>query len=398
MSEGAEEEPHRHTGLEARNIARLQELAANFAAGALRPPIRAAANLLLAQDVASLRKRRATALELPSRTVWLCHRKNFTPTGRGSNAIDLFDVRPRPRAPEIASMVRKSVIKREPEVEQVGWLGEALFYLDIAPRLQVPGLVVPQLYGCKAWQDRLTMVIGYLEPAVVQPAGLERVDRSAGMVGRLGATTHAQRFYEADWVRPVMPRLPPETLFMLEKLAAHCIADAGEQSAIVAAIEHLIGSPDVLSRIRDHAYPCLAHGDLHERNVFAWEGNGRDAAVIDWGKVCRGLVGQDAVLLLLPRYIASDDWGDTDFPDAAERVQREVIAGAVSIDAALDPARIRLGLDLRLVFQAAVFAARSAADWTASDTRGASLRRCARIASMLRYVAGRCDSLLRQYS
>lgn len=387
-----------HTGLEARSLATLRDFVASFDMDALRPPIRAAAKLLLTEDIAPLRDKRATGLELPSRTIWLCHRKSFMPTGPGSAAIDLFDVRPRPRAPAIASMVRKSVSKREPGEEQVGWLGDALFYLGIAPRFQVPGLVVPQLYGCRAGDGRVTMVIEYLEPAAVQPSGLERVDRSAGMVGRLGGITYAQRLHELDWIRPVTPRLPPETLLMLERLAASCIADAGERSNIVAAVERLMSSPDVLGRIRADAYPCLAHGDLHVRNVFAWAGNDRDLAVIDWGKMSRGFIGQDAVLLLLPRYIASGEWGDTSFPGAARRVQNEVIAGAMSVAAGLDPARIRLGLDLGLVFQTAVLAARNAVEWTGGNAGGAHLRRRGRIASVFRHVADCCESLLRQYA
>jgi hypothetical protein len=398
MSNGADAASSQHVGLEGRSFARLQRLIGDFPSEQFRPPIRAATNLLLNHDASLLQDGGVVALELPRRTVWLRHSKTFNPTGPGSASIDLFDVHPRPRAPAIASMVRKTIFKREPGEEQIGWLGEALFYFDVAPRLDVPGLVVPQLYGCKAVQDKVTMIIEYLQPAEVQAAGLERIDRAAGAIGRLGAISHKQELYGADWIRPVTPRLPPETLFALEALTAHCIDDPDEQGRIVTAIENLIGSPDVLGRIRERAYPCLAHGDLHVRNVFTLAGTMADLAVIDWGKVFRGAIGQDAVLLLLPRYIASAEWGHTGFSDAVEHVQQKVIAGALSVDASLDPERIRLGLDIGLVFQAAVLAAKHAATWTQGEGRGPQVQRRARIASMLRHVAERSEALLRQHS
>ena len=398
MSQGADDGPRLHAGLEARSLSRLQRLAGSFPSDQFRPPIRAAAKLLLADDVSSLQSGGDIALELPRRTVWLRHRKTFIPTGPGSAAIDLFDVLPRPRAPAIASMVRKTVYKREPGEEQMGWLAEALFYLEAMPRLKIPGLVVPQLYGCRVERDKVTMVIEYLEPAAAQLARLRRIDFSAGVVGRLGAFTYTNNLFDADWIRPVTPRLPPETLFALESLIAHCIHDTGEQVRIVAAIENLVGSPDVLGRIRESAYPCLAHGDFHVRNVFVMAGADRDLAVIDWGKVFRGLIGNDAVLLLLPRYVVSTEWDETGFSEAVEHVQQKVIAGALSVDPDLDPARIRLGLDIGLVFQAAVLAARNAAIWTQVSDRGPQLQRRNRIASMLRHVADSSEQLLRRYA
>lgn len=387
---------HRHhTGLERKSLERLRALIASFSDGAFRPPLRAAARLLLAAEVETLHNG-PIPLELPRRTVWLNHAETFNPTGPGSAAIDLFEIRPRPEARPAARLVRKTVLRAEASDQRLGWIGEALFYLGIAPRIVLSGAAIPQLYGCRLDENSVVLVLEYLEPFSARTSGLERIASSARLIGRLGAVAHNEQFFLADWIRPVSPRLPPETLFALESIVAHCIPNREEQSRIVSALERLIGSPDTVARIRARGYRSLAHGDLHVRNIFPMANMPGDMAIIDWGKVCEGLIGHDAVLLLLPRFIGSPDWAGMKFETAVELVQRDVIEGALSIDSSLDPARIRIGLEIGLVFQAAVLAARNFSAWTRSD--GQDRQRTARIASMLRHVADITETLQRQHS
>lgn len=210
----------------------------------------------------------------------------------------------------------------------------------------------------------------------------------------LGATTHRSQLCLTEWIRPVSPRLPPQTLFALETAAAHCIQDVAEQRRIVHAFETFIGSPDAVARTKAHGYRSLAHGDMHMRNIFAIAETPGDVAVIDWSKVGEGLIGHDAVLLLLPRYIGSAELGSMSFAAAVDLVQRDVIAGALSVDSSLDPERIRLGLEIGLVYQAALLAARKVSVWTSEDQHGPQQQR---VSSMLRHVADIAEILLRKY-
>ena len=393
MSEETEGGSRQNAGLERMSLDRLRDLISNFSGTVLRPPIRAATAMLLTEKAEALRKG-PVPLELPHRTVWLNHAETFNPTGPGSAAIDLFELRPRPETRPAARLVRKAVFRDVSIEERLGWIGEALFYLEIAPRIALPGAAIPQLYGCKLEEGSAVLVLEYLEPSAARTSGLERIARSAHVIGILGAATHRDQLFLADWIRPMSPRLPPETLFALESIAAHCIPDGDEQSRIVGAFERLIGSPEIVGRIRAQGYRTLAHGDLHVRNIFPMADKPGDVAVIDWGKVCEGLIGHDAVLLLLPRFIGSPDWAGMEFGTAVELVQRGVIAGALSIDPSLDPARVKVGLEIGLVFQAAILAARNLPAWTSSDRQGRT--RTQRLASMLRHVADIVETMLRQ--
>jgi hypothetical protein len=391
MSDEAEYEPRAHSGLEARSVERLRSLIGSFSKSRLRPIYRIAARRLLTGEESDLRSE-TFALELPRRTVWLDHRRTFNPTGPGSGAIDLFCIRSRPRAGAIVKLVRKVVHRPDFIEERLGWLGEALFYLDIAPRISTQGLVIPELYGCSLDGDSIILVLEYLDPDRAQHPDLARIALSARLIGSLGAITHQGRHYEAEWIRPFSPRFPVETLAALESLAAHSIPDADEQSRIVGAFERLIGSPEAIACIRANGYRSLAHGDLHTRNLFAVAGEQNGMAVIDWGKVCEGLIGHDAILLLLPRFIKSEELGSLGFSAAVDLVQQNLISGALSVDPSLDPARVRLGLEIGLVFHTALLAARNSSDWLQLGQEQQQ-----RVASMLRGVAAIAQELLNKY-
>ncbi len=46
----------------------------------------------------------------------------------------------------------------------IQWLAEALFYLDLAPRISGEGITLSDVHGCKATAQGVTLVLSFIPP------------------------------------------------------------------------------------------------------------------------------------------------------------------------------------------------------------------------------------------
>ncbi len=230
-----------------------------------RPPVRRAVDALLSGEAPRPDDPAGVLLELPRRSFRLRHRKGFKLTGAGTGALDLFVLQDQRGGPPIARLIVKTIHRTAAEMGSIQWLAEALFYLDLAPRISGEGITLPDVHGCKATAQGVTLVLSFIPPP--QPPLSPHPERKAAAraIGRFGAVTHLRRLHEAGWLEAVRPRLMPETFLALEALVEAAFPDAAARERCLAAFEAFMGDAGLQRRLDEAGVPCLCHGDLHPK-------------------------------------------------------------------------------------------------------------------------------------
>lgn len=376
----------------------LQVQLADLARQDLRPAIAKATELLLEAGTAQRTIEAPLPFSLGQRRFEIVHRGSFTPTGPGSAAIEHFEVHRLSDGSVIAGLVRKQILRLGHDGEQHGWLYEALFYSGLAAELQMPVVVIPRLFGGMVEPGAITMIIEYL-PTATRPLVLQWYQQTAMAIGKLGAVTSLKELQHTEWLTPYRLGMTTSTLDSLEALAVRCLADARESGRILTLIEELLGNPRLLGAIRSEAYSCVAHGDIHSRNVIRMHAKHEAVGLIDWGKVCSSIIGQDMALPFLPRYVVSRDWSHAgDFAFAAAAVQDAIFQSVSATGPGFQPERVSLGLDLAIVQLTAVFAERFANSFDESLARDEIRRRELRMAEIFRHAATIIEALNNRFA
>lgn len=371
----------------------LQDQLREHPARGMRPAVARAVELLLDPDEARSAAASPLQFNLGPRQFELVHRGAFTPTGPGSAEIDRFALCRVADGAEMAGLVRKRIVRLDHNEEQHGWLYEALFYSGLAPHLQMAGLIIPRLYGCALDKGSITLVIEHLQ-ATTNPAVTPWYQQMARAIGKLGAATGILKMHETEWLTPQRQGMTMDTLDRMEQLALRCLSGAGESQHILGLIEAFLGNPRLLAALRSNAYPCVAHGDIHSRNVIRMQGRQEAVGIIDWGKVCASIIGHDMALPFLSRYVVSRDWSHLgDFGAAAGIVHAAILEGVLAVDPGFEPRRVSLGFDLAIVQLTAIFAERFATSFNESLPPEEIRRRELRMAEVFRHAALIIDNL-----
>ena len=365
----------------------LQAQLAGLAHQELRPAVARAAELLLEAGTAQRAIEAPLPFSLGQRRFEIVHRGSFMPTGPGSAAIGHFEVRRLSDGAVIIGLVRKQILRANHDGQQNGWLYEALFYSGLAPQLRIPGVVIPRLFGGMVKAGAITMILEHL-PATTRPPVTPWYRQTAMALGKLGAVTSLQRLQETDWLAAHHLAMTTSTLDRLEELVCRCCPDAPEAGRILGLIENFLGTPRLATTVKSEAYSCLAHGDIHSNNLIRMDRRIEAVGIIDWGKVCASIIGQDMALPLLPRYVASRDWSHAGgFASAVTAVQDAIIQGVSAIDPSFEPGRVSLGLDLAIVQLTAIFAERFSSSFDVSLGADEIRRRELRMAEVFRHAA-----------
>lgn len=373
---------------------RLRTLAGALREGQ-RPPLRRAADALLTADPEVLRRPEGLVLELPRRTLRLRHRKSFKPTGTGTGAIDLFVLQDERGGPLLARLIRKSIRRTAVEVGNVLWLAEALFYLDIAPRLACDGIAIPEVHGCSVDEGAVTLVMSFMPPPQPPHSVLVQPSVAAQAIGRLGAFSHRHGLHEASWLERVRPRFTPDAFVALEGLIGACVAEPVARDRVLGLFEACLGDTQLQHRLDEKGLRSLCHGDLHPRNLLALDDG--VVAFIDWSHVGVGTIGHDLGRFMLPDFLYAPAWEPYErFGPAIEMMAAEVTAAARSVVPGLPHETVRDAIDRSLIQQAAMLGVtrRNALEKMLSGG-GPQFR--ARLRSVLDYAAAAAAKLIARH-
>lgn len=320
-------------------LQRLRELAKNHPP-APRPGIRSAVSILL--DAAKAVPAGGISVKLPARSLQLLPRRVFRSNGETTAAVELFALRDAARDAGGSRMIRKRIQRQAMDVANIGWLLEALFYLDVAPQLVCEGIRVPRIYGCSADDGAVTLVMEFLRNNSAEVPAADRLRRIARSIGRLGAYTHLHSLYERPWAQRVTHRLNVEALLALEQLVRHSLPGA-EGDRCFLALEDFINDPQLHQTLSEQGIACLVHGDMNPWNVFPMADG--EVGIIDWSYVGWGLIGEDLARLMLPQFVSHPIWADQpDFSQSVRVMTEEVIAGAKTFLPSLDEERVRIAV------------------------------------------------------
>jgi hypothetical protein len=334
----------------------------------------------------------AWRIETPRGTLILQCVQSYPSSGRWSQGVERFELL-RPEGQQPDGLIRK-ILSPEDDAGNANWLTEAMFYLAAAPRIECPGMSLPKLHGCTVEEERAILVMDYVASDPPPADSRTLVTKAARLAGTFGAWTMGAGLHELEWLRPEMPVIDPSALQSLEALAAACFEDKPLVHKLLGHLELTIGDPQRVSRMRAECYECLLHNDFKLRNIIPRDPSLNDLAVIDWGKVCRGMLGHDGVHLLLPAFLSSAESAETeDFGEAVRMVGSAVVEGAQSVNASLEQRRILLGLELALLFQTVVLVGKRGEGWLVKDAFRQEGRLKRRIASMLAFTTATAERL-----
>lgn len=318
-----------------------------------RRPLRLAADVLLSDDPSADDDQRGVRLDLPRRGFTLKRRKSFKPTGTGSAAIDMFVLQDENGGPPVARLICKTILRTAVEMGNTQWLAEAMFYLDLAPRIACDGVAIPEAHGCRVEGQAVTLVLEFIPPPAPPLAPQPDAEVAARAIGRLGAFTHTRGLHDESWLERVRPRLTPEAFLALEAVAEAALPDAAARDRCLEIFESFMGDSSLQRRLDEGGIACLCHGDLHPKNLLqSPEG---DVVFIDWSHAGVGAIGHDLGRLMLPAFLYSPAWErHRDFAAAVDMMAGEVLTGARSLLPAANQEPIRAAIDRALVQQSAM--------------------------------------------
>ncbi len=376
---------------ELETLERVKKLAAQHPP-VQRPGLRDAVALL--RDPQSAFPPEGLPFTLQARTLRLVPRRVFRATGKGTGAVELFVLRDEDKGSVTARMIRKSVRRTALDMSNIRWLTEALFYLDLAPRISCDGIRLPALYGCRADDGAVTLVMEFLKDESADVPKAEWLRASARALGRLGGYTHVHGLYKSPWCERVTYELRPEALLALDHLIHGCLPGAEGENCL-SALQDFIDNPQLHHDISAHGIACLVHGDFQPRNLHHLAGG--EAGIIDWSHVGQGLIGGDLGRLMLPHYVFSPVWAQQgDFAADVRIAEQEVIEGARELIPDLDAGRISVAIAHALLLAVVRVAAVNPEGMTSRLADGDENFR-ARLQSIFRYAAENARQIVARF-
>lgn len=274
------------------------------------------------------------------------------------------------------------------------WLNEARFYIELRDKISRDELYIPKLLNLRVI-DRTTVKLT-LEYMAGCPhiTTLESRARFASAFGNLAGRMHNLGHHHSSWL-PKTRGIGPVSSFTTGISTARKLLLSIDAGGAWRLIEKFIGNADPVRELYFSGIPTLCHGDAGHLNLMEGPSPSQSYIVIDWARVCSGMIGDDLARVIYPWLVTNNQ---TSTADEIVELEAQFLSrytdGASSEVPDLDVTKINWCFQIQLVVLAISFA-RTYSAWL-KKTKNETVRRTRveQVRNFYRLVATRAARLM----